>query len=108
MATTEKIEIIRGEDILIEVTVTGQIITGWALIFAVAPKYQDTAVITKSIGSGITITDGAHGIFQVALSDDDTKDLRTGGYVWDVKRNDAGQEAVLSRGEFVIKPNVAP
>lgn len=107
MATTADIEFIRGEDITIEDTVTGVNIEGWALSFAIARSYRDTAIITKTVGSGITITDPANGVFEITIDDTDTDGLPTGKCVWDVKRTDAGQEAVLTRGKLTLLPNVA-
>lgn len=107
MATTADVEFVRGEDVTIEVTVTGVNVTGWALSFAIALTYRDTAIITKTVGSGITITDGDNGVFEITLADTDTDGLPTGTRVWDVKRTDAGEEAVLTRGELELLPNVA-
>lgn len=107
MATTADIEFVCGEDILVEDTVTGVNIAGWALAFAMARRYVDSAALTKTTDDGITITNGAGGIFQITIADTDTVDLVIGDYVWDVKRTDAGQEAVLTRGTLTLKPNVA-
>jgi len=107
MAVKADISFFKGEDVTIEDTVTGKNITGWALACAVARGYGQTAEFTKTVGAGITITDGANGVFQISIDDTDTDALDSGGYVWDVKRTDAGQEAVLTYGDLDLKPKVA-
>jgi len=107
MAITENIEFVRGEDVTIEVTVTGVNIAGWALSFAIARSRRDTAIITKTVGSGITITDEDNGVFEITIPDTDTDGIPVGPCVWDVKRSDAGHEAVLTRGKLELLPNVA-
>ena len=108
MAVKTDISFFRGEDVTIQVTVTGENITSWSLAFALARGHGSDSVITKVTGgTGITITDGANGIFEITLDDGDTDALETGGYVWDVKRTDGGQEAVVAYGALNLKPNVA-
>ena len=108
MATKTDISMHRGEDKTLRVTVTGTDISGWSLQFALARGYGQSNEFTKATGgSGIDITNGLSGIFEITLADTDTADLDTGGYVWDVKRTDAGQEAVLAYGALNLKPNVA-
>ena len=108
MATKTDISFHRGEDITLRVTVTGVDISGWSLQFALARGYgQDTEFLKATGGSGIDITDGQAGEFEVTIEDTDTAALYTGGYVWDLKRTDAGQEAVLAYGNLNLKPNVA-
>jgi hypothetical protein len=106
MAIKTKITFFQGEDVTVQVTVTGVNITGWALALAVATGYGTTPLFTKTTVSGITITDGAGGVFDVAIADIDTDALEAGGYVWEAKRTDAGQETVLAYGEFELKPRV--
>lgn len=105
MAIRHDISFFRGEDVTIRVTVTGENITGWALTLAIGRGY--TPLLTKTIGSGITITNGGNGIFEAVIADTDTDTFDTGGYVWDAKRTDAGQEAVLTYGKLSLEPNVA-
>lgn len=106
MATKTDISFHRGEDVTLRVTVSDQDITGWSLAFAIARGYGENAVVEKTTGTGITITDGPNGIFEVTIADADTDNLPTGGYVWEAKRMDDGQEAVLAYGNLNLKPNV--
>ena len=107
MATKTDITFFRGEDVTLAVTVTGTIITGWGLSCSIGKGYGQTVAFTKTIGTGIAITDGPGGKFEVSIADTDTDVLRSGAYVWDIKRTDAGQEVVLCYGNLDLKPNVA-
>ena len=106
MAIKTKISFFQGEDVKVQVTVTGENITGWTLAFAVATAYGATPLFTKTTVSGITISNGAGGVFDVAIADTDTDALASGGYVWEAKRTDAGQETVLAYGDLELKPRV--
>jgi len=106
MAIKTKISFFVGEDVTVRVTATGLNITGWTLAFSVAVGYGATPLFTKTVGAGITITDGPNGVFDVAIADTDTDGLASGGYVWEAKRIDAGQETVLAYGQLELKPRV--
>jgi hypothetical protein len=79
-------------------------ITGWALSWLVKRRKRQTdadAVITKTTGSGITITSAAAGVLDVALSDTDIANIAGDALYWhELKRTDAGSETVLSQGLF--------
>jgi len=76
-------------------------LTGFGISFAVAPHVNATALFTKTVGSGIAITDAAAGKFTVTLSDTDT-DLR-GRYYYECKTTDlAGNDATLLTGHIVF------
>lgn len=77
-------------------------ITGWALEWVLRRDAGDAALITKTVGSGITITNGAGGLCSVAIADTDTDNLDEGGYWHALRRTDAGTETVLSFGEVVL------
>ena len=94
----QNFELYAGEDVVVTDTVAGEDITGWALraVFG-ANIIKDN----NSIG-GITITDPTNGVFEIALSDDDTS-LPEAAYIWGVKRDDPGSETVLSVGVLNVK-----
>ncbi|MGK2965508.1 MAG: hypothetical protein ACSLFM_07865 [Tepidiformaceae bacterium] len=82
-------------------------ITGWALQWVLTLKDSRTVMLTKTVGSGITITSGAAGILQVAVADTDTNDFATGRtalYDYELRRTDAGNEDVLAYGTVVLRP----
>lgn len=85
---------------------TAQDISGWSLSWLLKKRASDldaNALITKTGGSGITITDGANGLCTVDIDDDDTDGMSPGVYVHELKRTDAGLETVLCSGVAVLK-----
>lgn len=66
-------------------------------------KDADPALISKTVGSGITVTGAFHPdpatnaqVVLVAIADVDTDDLKEGDYQHALKRQDAGVETVLA------------
>ena len=61
-----------------------------------------TTLLSKTVGSGITITDGPNGILEVAIDDDDTGDgaitINPGRYFFTLRKTNDGDEAVLAFG----------
>lgn len=97
-----------GEDKVLEFTVVDSAgaavnITGWALEWILRSGAGERALLTKTVGSGVTITGGAGGVCQVAIADTDTDDLAAGRYWHALRRTDAGNEAVLSYGQVVLR-----
>ena len=51
-------------------------ISGWSLQFTLRKNYGDPSpLLTKTIGSGITVTDSVNGVFKIAIADADTVNL---------------------------------
>ena len=98
-----------GEDKVFQHSVTDsagavQVITGWALEWVLRSNYgHSTALLTKTVGSGITISNGAGGILQVAISDDDTLSMAPDTYCYTLRRTDATFEVILAFGSAVLK-----
>ena len=98
-----------GEDKILQYTVTDsagaiQVITGWALEWVLrSAAGHGTALLTKTVGSGITITNGAGGILQVAIADDDTLSMAPDTYYYTLRRTDAAFEVVLAFGTVVLR-----
>lgn len=106
MSVTKDIEFARGEDVLIRDTVTGVDITGWALRAVIRRTPSDPTILVEkdnAIIGGITLNDAPNGVFDIRIADTDTIALRPGAYVWEVKRMDAGNEAVLTTGILTLK-----
>jgi hypothetical protein len=88
---------------------TPQNITGWALAYAWKKALSDpdsAAVLTKTTGSGITLTTPVAGICTITIADTDTDALAARTYVHELKRTDAGSETVLTTGTVVLQQAV--
>ncbi len=79
-------------------------ITGWELGWVLRESAADSdSLASKSVGAGITITDGPGGICEVAITDADTDNLDPGTYVYALRRTDEGSEQVLAYGDAVLR-----
>lgn len=109
MASVANISFYKGEDVTLTVTMSPVTnITGWTLQFTLRKQYGDTtALITKTTGAGITITDAANGVFQVTLASADTVNQELRPYVYDIQRTNAGNRTVLTIGNLTLLPEVA-
>ncbi len=92
----------KGEDQVLEFTVLDSSdvavdITGWAMTWTFATA-AGVSSFTKTVGSGITITDAASGVLQVQIDAADTASLAKGPYHHSLERSDSGAVAVLSYG----------
>lgn len=88
---------------------TRQNITGWAISWMLKRKATDAdanALITKTTSSGITVLDALQGEISVAIADTDTDSLRANIYRHELKRTDAGFEAILAFGSCQLKQSV--
>lgn len=102
--------IYQGSDVTITDTIyeadgfTRKNITGWALEATFAPL--DTMTIdddlTKTIGDGVTITDGVNGVCEIVLLAADTADMRSVDWEWALWRIDAGFKHPLSLGTITV------
>ncbi len=79
-------------------------ITGFAFQWVLLDSTR-TVLVTKTVGSGIMITDGSNGVLQVAIDDTDTDSLTAATtYYYELKRNDAGSEVVVAYGTVNLRP----
>jgi len=108
MAALANLSFYRGEDITLTVTMTPVTdITGWTLQFTVRKQYGDTtALLAKTVGAGVTITDATNGVFTVALASAETTGLDLRAYVYDIQRTNAGNRTVLTIGSVTLLPEV--
>lgn len=80
-------------------------LTGFSISFVVSPHVNATALVTKTVGNGIAITDAAAGKFTVSLSDADT-DLR-GRYYYECKATDPdNNDTTILTGHIVFGPTL--
>lgn len=114
MVPEQVVRIIRDTDFTIKASMSPpKDMTGWAITFTLRDAVGGTSNFTKTVGSGITITDGAKGVITIAVADTDTSALTATrslaankGYVWEIKRTDAGFETVLARGQMILEQEI--
>src|SRR5579862_9901579 len=108
MATIANISFYKGEDVTLTVTMSPTTnIAGWTLQFTVRTSYGDpNALLTKTTGSGITITNAGSGIFTITIASADSSGLAQRAYVFDIQRIDSGNRTVLTIGNLTLLPEV--
>lgn len=113
MAQEQEFEAFSGNDVTLSVTVldtdTGDALdlTGaQELIWALAKNAQATAILTKTLLDGVTITDAPLGLVDVVLEADDLEPLR-GIYYHEMRlTNAAGRKTTLLFGAVTINGNL--
>lgn len=101
----------RGEAVELDFTPTtvGTNIAGWSIRLTIVKVAGGVALVTKTVGAGITITDAPNGAYKILLADADTKPLAKGRYNADVWRTDAGSEKRLAGFTLhVVEPDYQP
>lgn len=98
----------RGQDATITVTQTpAEDITGWTLSAIVRAYNGGTALVTKTVGSGITLTTPSTGVFTITFSASDLA-LTPGAYVWEVTRTNSGYVfPVVEPSSFIVRESSA-
>lgn len=97
--------VFRGAALTITCTITATNITGWGVSFIVRPKGATTeAVVTMSVGYGVTLATPTTGVLTIALTADDT-DIDPGVYDYSLSRTTSGSETELAYGDFVMRPS---
>lgn len=83
--------------------VTPTNVSGWTVTFTIH-AYGDPNVvyITKTVGSGITLSNALAGEMTIAVSDDDTDDMPPGQYEYRLERTNGGSEFVVGRGMYTL------
>lgn len=77
-----------------------------ALEWKLAKKATSSALIEKSLGNGVTITDPSGGLFEVAIDAEDTEALK-GDHYHEVRlTNSSGKKVTLAYGVFPITVNL--
>lgn len=105
----------RGDSRVLDLTAitaagTPYLLTGVALTFTVKRGFEDAdtdALIEKTIGSGIEVTNAAGGIAEISLTSADTAALRPGAWlVWDVQAVENDEVVTLATGSMRVLPDV--
>lgn len=79
----------------------GTALTGYALSFMIKQRATDAdaaALVTLTTAGGAISISSA--VATVSVADTDTDGLDAGTYAWELKRTDAGSEAVLGYGQL--------
>jgi len=86
--------------------VSGAAIT-WALSRAVTDKVEPkgVAIVSKTVGSGITITDGSNGLVEVTIAEADTASL-AGTYYHEMQMVLSGNTSTIMYGTVIIKKDL--
>jgi hypothetical protein len=111
MAIETPLSWFRGEDVALTVTLTPPTsISGWSLTFTVRDRPGGTVKLTKDNGGtgGLTITDAGNGVFKVTIARADTQTLTVQAYVYDIRRTDSGNNAIIAFGSINLKQEVTP
>lgn len=105
MAGTFALDAYQGEDISYDFALTDGgaplDITGWSISFRVG-LVGNESIITKTVGSGITVTDAANGELTIALTASDLTRINA-SYLCELRRTGTGVEAVLGIGSLNLK-----
>lgn len=85
-------------------------LTDAAIRWQLAKSVSKEALVEKSVGSGITITDAAGGVFEVLLEPEDTEALSAGAYYYEAEVTDGDDNVstvatgALTLTRTLIKP----
>lgn len=106
----EDVEMFSGETKEIEVHVVDDAgndvnLTGYSISWILSRYYGGTAVITKTVGSGITVTDAAHGLFKITVTATESAGY-AGQYVHRALIDLSGVKAMVLAGTFVVLESV--
>lgn len=88
---------------------TPQDISGFSFEFTVKERKNSTTFLIQKTDPSvdIVITTPLSGIVVVTILDTDTNALEPGNYCYTFKRIDAGAEATLSTGRFLLQRNTS-
>src|SRR5262245_16720260 len=114
MPPEQTLRFIRAQDIVLKASMSPpRDITGWSIQFEMRDRLGGSSVLVKTVGSGITITDAGRGIISIALAKASTSGLTVSaelaageGYVWKIRRTDAGHTLVLARGQLILEQEI--
>lgn len=115
MALEQNFETFSGNDVVLVVTVEDadagdgsplNLAGAQEVIWALAKRANATAILTKTLGDGVEITDAAAGEVEVTLTSADLEPLR-GDYYHEMRvTNSAGQKATVMYGDVTLKINL--
>ena len=89
--------------------VTPEDITGWLVTFLLMDISTLVEILTKSVGSGILLNDAPNGKLQITIDATDTIAVLGADsplYVFEIRRTDASDEAVVTYGSAVLRQSL--
>jgi len=110
----QNFEFIKGQDKSLTVAVVDDAgaavnIAGAAIAWVLATDLGGTTLVSKSVGSGITITNGPGGIFTVSLAEADTDALDNGWYYHEAQVEDtSGNKTYVTTGWINLREHQIP
>lgn len=93
-----------GQDLTVTVSLSPhENVTGWTVLATLRAYNGGTALASKTIGSGITVTSSAQGVFVITFSAADLT-LTPGAYVWEFTRTNTGYiYPIVEPSAFIIR-----
>jgi len=115
MSTKVQIEFISGDSQKLIITVqdadnapAAKNLTGATITWALARSRGSAPLITKTVGSGITVTDAANGALEVAIAPADTATIDGVHYHELEVVDSAGNKSTAVYGLVIIHPDSIP
>jgi hypothetical protein len=103
MSAQSNIPFFQGEDLTLNFQMVPPTdITGWTFTSTVKDKLGGTVQFNPVV----TVLDAGRGRFKAVWPRANTSALAVGDYVWDVRRVDSGNNAVLAHGEATCRQPV--
>jgi hypothetical protein len=112
VATENEFDLFSGDDYVLHFTIVDEagvavdLSGAQQITFALARKVSVEPLFSKTLGSGVTVTDGPAGKVDVAIDAADTDALK-GAYYHEVElRNAAGKRSTVSYGAVTIQEDL--
>lgn len=111
MATKTDFSFFSGDTQTLKITVNdgatppvAKDLTGATITWGLAKRQGKAPFLTKTIGSGITVTDAVNGELEVAIDPADTADVKGGSYYHELEITDSiGNIATAAYGDVTIE-----
>ena len=108
MPTNYDIEVVRGDDRKFTVVYKDRgNITGATIKYTVKDRVGGTQQFQRTVGTGITITDGPNGVFDVELVPANTSGMTAGEFVHDIEVTLGGKVDTVILGLFILVGDVS-
>ena len=93
-----------GQDLTVTVSLSPhENVSGWTVLATLRAYNGGTVLASKTIGSGITVTSSAQGVFVITFLASDL-DQTPGAYVWEFTRTNAGYAyPIVEPSAFIIR-----